>query len=115
MMKSTDTDWLMAPDLRRNRTHQLVALVMSVVSKYITNDRDDLRRKAHHDLYNAFYEAGVEVITDQTRVSMGLPPRGDLGWTRVELHAMEAKRLEAMLAPLPPIFATTQRDSTGEG
>ena len=98
--KATD----FTPDLRRMRAMELTSHIMQIIGKYITNYEDGYLKKAHQDLFDALYFAGVEVITDHVRSQNGLPPRGPKGWTNEELHIMEQRRIQAMLAPIPPII-----------
>lgn len=98
--KATD----FTPDLRRNRAMAMTAHVMQTIGKYITNDEDNFQRRASEDLFELFYENGVDIVTDQMRADAGLPPRGPKGWTEVELRIMEDKRTEAMLRPFPPMI-----------
>lgn len=94
-------------DLRKIRTDQLVGHIMHVVGKYICEHDDERRNheKATRELWELFYGAGAEIVTDDTRRQAGLPPRGGKGWTREELQILEAKRIEALLNPAPVILA----------
>ena len=98
------------PELRRNKANALTGHVMNVIGKYLC-DHGDARghRDASRDLMAMFYESGADIITDADRAAAGLPDRGPSGMTREELQIMEARRMEAMLAPLPPMFVTPSR------
>jgi|SRR6185369_2659214 len=93
---------LRPPNLRRHRAQALTAHVMQIINRYIC-DHDpehDFHSRASRDLYEAFCNAGVEVITDHERAMAGLAPRDEQGLTLQELQAIEYKRLEAMLRPI---------------
>lgn len=91
-------------DLRARRAHELAAYVMNIVGKYIDNHEENFPKRASRDLTQAFYDAGVEVITDAMRAQYGLPPRGPDGLTAEEAYIMESSRKAAMLAPFPPLL-----------
>lgn len=98
-----------APELRRNKANALTAHVMNVISKYLCDHGDAHgHRDASRALMQMFYESGADIITDADRAAAGLPDRGPSGLTREELQIMEARRMEAMLAPMPPMFITRQ-------
>lgn len=92
------------PDRRRLRTNVLVAEVLQAIGPFL---REDERVRGHEEasriLMHKFYEAGVDFLTDQDRAELGLSERGANGWTAEEVQALEAKRLEALMAPLPPL------------
>ncbi len=100
-MKDHATDFTI--DRQQRQTMAVVHFIMSTINKYIPPED---REYARHDLFEAIQKAGVEIITAENRAAAGLPPRGPKGWTDHELHIMEAKRIEAMLAPMPPIIMT---------
>lgn len=103
-MDYKDTDFTI--DRQRQQTMAMVHFVMSAVNKYIAPDE---RQYANRALYEALDKAGVDIITAEHRAAAGLPPRGPKGWTNHELQIMEAKRIEAMLSPMPPIIMTAPR------
>lgn len=84
-------------NLRRMRATSMVAMLL--------RELDDLpgvrenRRDIAERLYRALHDAGVDFITDADRAAVGLPPRGELGWTDSELHALETARMSRLLAP----------------
>lgn len=92
-------------DRRHMRAAQFVAEVMRIVSPHLCeHGREvDAHREVSRALMDAFYQEGVEIITDAVRAQAGLSPRGPHGLTIEELHAIEKRRLEIMLAPLPPM------------
>ena len=96
-----------APELRRNKANALTGHVMNVIGKYLC-DHGDARghQDASRALMQMFYESGADIITDADRAAAGLPDRGPSGLTREELQIMEARRMEAMLAQVPPMFVT---------
>lgn len=87
-------------DLRHRRANELTAFIMQIVGPYIC-DHGDVRghREASRALVKAFYDAGVEALTDETRRAVGLPHRDEKGWTPHELVALEQRRIELMLRP----------------
>ena len=100
-------------DLRRARAMRLASEIINTVAKHITrathteaNERErDVMRDVYRDLFDLLFTKGAEVITDEDRRQAGLPPRNESGMTREEMHALEARRLELMYAPAPPIVA----------
>lgn len=94
----------LAIDRRRMRADALTAHVMHAISGYLCRHGDeDGAREASRALFNMFYEAGADIVTDLDRAIAGLAPRDHNGLTREELQIMEAKRTEAMLRPMSPI------------
>jgi len=93
-------------DMRHARADQLTAHVLSVIDKYICDhDREhNYRLRAARELFDLFYLTGAEVVSDERRADAGLPVRDLKGWTREELAIMEAKRIETMLRPIPPMI-----------
>lgn len=85
-------------DLRRHKAKDLAGFVMSLIRPYLC-DHGDARgcRDASRALTKAFYDAGFEVLTDETRRAAGLPPRDEKGWTAHELLALEQRRIELMM------------------
>jgi hypothetical protein len=78
------------------------AEIMRIVAKYVPDDRErDCLRDLARELFDKLHAEGVEIITDATRAEAGLPPRGPDGWTQDELVALEHRRLEVMMAPMP--------------
>ena len=84
-------------DLRRRRALDATSMIMQIVGSYVGYDR---QRRCADEVYKHLYDIGVELITDEVRAVWGLPPRGPEGTTQQELHALEAKRFEAMTRPL---------------
>lgn len=94
-------------DKRRLRAMALTSQIMSIVSKYIPHDRErDPMRDLAYELQEAMEKNGAEIISDFDRQEWGLPPRGPDGWTIEEIMAMEKRRLEIMLAPMPPMIVS---------
>jgi predicted subunit of tRNA(5-methylaminomethyl-2-thiouridylate) methyltransferase len=92
-------------DYRRMRIQPLLHQILHIVSNHLSDDdyRRNAIRELHNELFDKLHEEGVEIVTDHTRAAMGLPPRGPDGWTAEEIMALEKRRLELMLAPIPPI------------
>ena len=89
------------PDLRGIRAISLTHMVMSIIADDLCEHVDNkVRRRISGMLFEAFYNAGVEIIRDDDRASAGLSPRGKKGMTKQELAVLEVKRIEAMLQPL---------------
>lgn len=95
----------MTPDRQRQQTMAVVHFVMNSVSKYISPDE---REYAYHELFEAIQKAGVDIITAEHRANAGLPPRSPKGWTDYEMQVIEAKRMEALLKPMPHFVITGQ-------
>jgi len=118
----SDPDWLydradlegrrLSPmDMRRHRAQVLTAEIMRMMSPYICeHDEKALHRKAHNKLFEFFWTAGYDFITDMDRANAGLPQRGVLGWTEAELRVMENQRLMALTVPMPPIIINKPKD-----
>lgn len=99
------TDQIQRVDKRRLRAMALTAQIMQIVSKYVPYDRErDLHRDLHYELQEALEKVGAEVVSDFDRQQYGLPPRGPDGWTMEEIIALEQRRMEIMLAPVPPLI-----------
>lgn len=91
--------------LRLQQARMLVAEIMRIVSPSICGHTDEnLHRKVSRELFEAFYNAGVEIITDQDRRDAGLRPRGEAGLTPEKLLILENNRMLAMLQPLSLIL-----------
>ncbi len=88
-------------DMRRLRADALTAHIMRIISPYITDYENNFHAKAQQELYKAFHDAGVEIITDMDRAAAGLMPRNYQGYTREELQILEMRRREAMMRPMP--------------
>lgn len=94
----------MVPELRRRHAQALTAHVMHAIGDHLCrHGEEDGLREASAKLFEMIYESGAYVVTDADRQAAGLPMRGPYGLTQQELQIMEAKRIEAMLAPMPPM------------
>lgn len=93
---------LLPSDKRRLRAQALVAHILRIVERHLSDEdrRRDTMRELNAELFEKLWEEGVEIITDQIRAEIGLPPRGPEGWTVEELVVLEERRIEAMRAPL---------------
>lgn len=101
------------PDARSLRAHQIVAMIMQIISPHLRDDRNS-HRDASRALTEALHKEGAELVTDYARREHGLPPRGPQGWTTDELVAMEERRLEFLRRPIPPmIFEMLKPDNKG--
>lgn len=90
---------------RRMRAMAITHQIMSIVGSYIPRDQErDLARDLQYELMEALERHGAEIVSDFDRQEYGLPPRGPDGWTMEEIVALEKRRLEVMLAPMPPII-----------
>lgn len=98
-------------DKRRIRSQMLLSEILHIVGKYISDDdrRRNAERELAYELGDKLFERGVEIITDEDRRVAGLLPRGPEGWTMAELAALEAKRLELIYAPMPPMVFPPER------
>jgi hypothetical protein len=98
---------LLTMPLRKMRADALTAHIMHLVGPYIEEHGDhDARRDCARALFAAFYDSGVEVISEADRALAGLPPRiGDTGMTSNELAIIEARHTEAMLKPVSVTLA----------
>lgn len=95
----------MVPELRRRHAQMLTAHIMQAISGYLCDHGEENGpREASAKLFEMIYESGAYVVTDADRQLAGLPMRGPYGLTQQELQIMEAKRIEAMLSPLPQMI-----------
>jgi hypothetical protein len=97
----TATDYV--PDRQRRQIQAIAHLIMDAIGKHIPDDGNS-RKHALYDLFDALEKAGIDIITKEDREAAGLAPRGPKGWTVTELQVMEAKRMEALLRPPPPMI-----------
>lgn len=97
-------------DRRRLRTMAFEQEIMHIVGKHISDEdrAHDCMRAISRELFEKLHAEGAEIITDETRSEMGLPPRGPDGWTTDELIALETRRLEMMKAPMPPTLISKE-------
>lgn len=86
-------------NLRRMRADALLAAVLDKIRPFLN---EDCEKDAYYALLEFFIQEGVEVLTDYHRKEMGLPSRDGEGWTPKEVHALELKRMEELLAPFKP-------------
>ena len=92
-------------DRRRVRAMAFESAIMQIVSKYVPEDRErDCLRDLSRELFEKLDAEGAEIITDSMRDEIGLPPRGPDGWTQDELIALERRRLEVLMSPVPPMI-----------
>lgn len=100
-----ETDQIQRVDKRRMRAMALTAQIMQIVGKYVPREHErDLHRDLIYELQEALEKVGAEVVSDFDRQQYGLPPRGPDGWTMEEIIALEKRRLEIMLAPMPSLI-----------
>lgn len=91
---------------RMMRSRAFVAMLMDIVHEYMKrhdrNERDqrDVERDVYEKLMETCEQHGIELISDEDRELVGLPPRGPDGWTDEEIIALERVRLELMLRPV---------------
>lgn len=84
-------------NLRRRRAEAMTAAILNEISPFL--DYEDRRRDIYYAIFELLNKDGVEVITDNTRQEIGLPPRDGYGWTADEIRAYEMRRLELMMRP----------------
>ncbi|MVA23182.1 hypothetical protein V6582_17780 [Agrobacterium vitis] len=84
-------------NLRRHRTNQIIALFMRELEDNIA---PKMHREVYYALNNALEAMGAELVTDECRRQIGLPPRDQNGWTADELIALEHFRLMMLIKPL---------------
>ena len=79
-------------DFRSIRANALVAHIMAIVGKHFSREDDarNAQRDLRRELFDAFYDLGVEIVSDYTRTEMGLPPRSPDGWTNEEIRMRAA-------------------------
>lgn len=96
------------------RANQITATVLNVIREHGTDLLHSHWRKISIGLLSLFHDQGFEIITDYDRAGLGLPPRNHDGWTAAELQILEARRLEAMLGPMPPMLMSALDVHRGE-
>lgn len=84
-------------DLRQRRAEVMANGIMKELDDFIA---PALQREAYRKILDLLCQSGVEILTDFDRHQMGLPERDNLGWTKEEVAAFEAAKLEAMTRPL---------------
>lgn len=104
-----NTSALLRSDGRRLRAMALQHAILHIVGRHISNEdrAHDCMRAISYELFDKLHAEGAEIITDDIRVEVGLPARGPDGWTVDELFALERKRLEMLMAPMPMVFVET--------
>lgn len=116
-------DDMMRVDRRQQRalmfTHMMMAIVRKHLEKFMddcvegiwSRDYRDVMRDVTCELEDLCRREGIEILSDQMRADIGLPPRGPDGWTVEEIIALEEKRLEIMRAPMviQPVLAAGGR------
>lgn len=74
---------MMAP-LRQMRAQRITAELMHVLDKHLRHDPDISLRKIHEDIFDMFFKADVDIITEIDRINAGLPRRNAYGLTLEE-------------------------------
>lgn len=111
---------MMRADRRGMRAAAFTSMMTHIMRKHLQKFMDDVAegvapRHSYDVLRDISYELedlcrreGIEILSDQMRSDLGLPPRGPDGWTMEEIMALEERRLEMMRAPmvLQPALAT---------
>lgn len=100
-MKPYDIPW---PNRRKMRADALAAMTMRAVERYLDNSPEALdhnvRKRAHQELFDMFYQVGADIVTDLDRANAGLPARNSEGYTDEELQILEASKREMMIRPM---------------
>jgi len=107
-LPSRDSIWA---DLRHERASKITAVVVHALDKILGENDPECRahQRASEALYELFYKAGAEIVDDSLRFECGLPNRDLKGWTAHELSILEAKRIETLLGPVPPLVVRAPR------
>ncbi len=87
-------------NLRNMRADVLGHEILSRLRPFIEPGQE---KDAYNALISLLRDKGVEIITDDMRKDMGLPPRGPDGWTVEEMMALEQRRLEILHKPAPVV------------
>lgn len=96
----TATAAAMRMDLRRNRVMPILYQMLKTVRPYLDPENERAERDIYDALMDLLWQNGVEIITDEMRRDIGLPPRDGLGWTPDEIIALERRRLELIMRPI---------------
>lgn len=99
-IRSSNWDKPMMAPLRQMRAQRITAELMRVLDKHLRHDPDISLRKIHEDIFDMFFKADVDIVTEIDRINAGLPRRNAYGLTREEMQIMEHKRKELMLSPM---------------
>lgn len=89
-------EFLPYPDRRNMRAQRLTAEIMQELSPFLQGEQ---HRYVVRAIETLLWRKGVEIVTDYDRQELGLPERGNDGWTADELRILELKRQELMLNP----------------
>ncbi|BCH59160.1 hypothetical protein RvVAR0630_17840 [Agrobacterium vitis] len=84
-------------NIRKRRANEITALFMRELLVFIA---PKIQSEAYYTINNILEAMGAELITDECRRQIGLPPRDQNGWTADELIALEHSRLMALIKPL---------------
>ena len=96
------------PWYRKVRADQITAHIMNIIGKHLCDHGGARgRRDVAREIVETLYESGADIITDADRAAAGLQRRGPCGLTIEEIRIIEARRMEAMLRPMPP-FVTAR-------
>lgn len=117
MKDTTPTD--MRLNIRQRRADTVLHEVMRIFVPYIKSlseyrreqekdclfpdesfcDERELYREVADKLMKMLHAQGAEIVSDNIRQEVGLPPRGPDGWTAEELLALEQCRLGVLTKP----------------
>ena len=98
---SADEAVLPRLDLRHNRAMLITSLVMQVLHKHLPAPIPNrLLGGICEEIEEALRAGDYEVINDDVRRMIGLPPRDGRGWTAEEFIKWEKYRLEMMFKPI---------------
>lgn len=83
------------------RTQQVMGHAMHLLAPFL---KDGTEKYAYYALADFFDSQGVQLITEAHRIEAGLPSRDHNGMTLEELRIIEAKMIEGMSRPPPPML-----------
>ncbi len=100
-----DREYRFAPEPRWHHANAITAHIMHLIGRHLCDHGEaNGPKEVSRELFEAVYESGAYIVTDADRSTAGLPQRDRHGLTREELHILELKRTEALLAPRPPLI-----------
>ncbi|MCF1468533.1 hypothetical protein FS764_16625 [Agrobacterium vitis] len=84
-------------NIRKRRSNEITALLMRELQDFVA---PKIQNEVYYTIKNTLEAMGAELVTDECRRQIGLPPRDQNGWTADELIALEHFRLMMLIKPL---------------
>lgn len=107
LQTTSATDKMLRMNKREYRAKVLASHIMQKISDALyeaDQEHRNLNKYVHNALLETFMSEGIDIVSDIDRHQCGLPPRDEYGWTLEELYALEQKKLDLMMQPLPTVI-----------